>query len=180
MTQATDVLKHEHDAILMALRILDQIADEARRGNVTAMDVRSFLRFLREFADTCHHGKEEGLLFPAMIEAGLPAHGGPIAVMLSEHEQGRKLVAEMTNATEPSISPKKFSEAAAAYAAHMRAHIDKENTILFPMADRLVALEVMDDLVTAFEHHEEKVMGSGRHEQLHEMLKELKVKYLTP
>src|SRR3546814_15085307 len=76
-------------------------------------------------SDVCSsdlHGKEEGLLFPAMIEAGLSADGGPISVMLSEHEQGRALVAAMANATEPAMSPAKFSEAAAAYADHMRAH----------------------------------------------------------
>src|SRR3546814_5596547 len=78
VSQATDVLKHEHDAILMAIKILDQISDEARQGNATSTDVTQFLGFLREFADTCHHGKEEGLLFPAMIEAGLSADGGPI------------------------------------------------------------------------------------------------------
>jgi hemerythrin-like domain-containing protein len=178
VSHAIDVLRHEHDAILMALKILDKISDEAREGNATSTDVMRFLGFLREFADTCHHGKEEGLLFPAMIVAGLPADGGPISVMLSEHEQGRALVTAMANATEPVMSPTKFSEAATAYADHMRVHIEKENTILFPMADRVVAPEVLDGLVTAFERHEEDVMGSGRHEQLHDMLKELKVKYL--
>jgi hemerythrin-like domain-containing protein len=178
VSQATDVLKHEHDAILVALKILDQISNEARQGNVTSTDVTQFLGFLREFADTCHHGKEEGLLFPAMIEAGLPADGGPISVMLSEHEQGRALVAAMVNATEPAILSMKFSETATAYADHMRAHIEKENTVLFPMADRIVAPEVMEGLVSAFDRHEEEVMGSGRHEQLHDMLKALKAKYL--
>jgi hemerythrin-like domain-containing protein len=178
VSQAIDVLKHEHDAILKALKILDQISDGARQGSAASADVMQFLGFLREFADTCHHGKEEGLLFPAMIEAGLPADGGPISVMLSEHEQGRALVAAMANATEPAMSPAKFSEAATAYAGHMRAHIEKENTVLFPMADRIVAPEVMDGLVSAFDRHEEEVMGSGRHEQLHDMLKDLKAKYL--
>src|SRR3546814_5145013 len=113
---------------------------------ISSADVVQFLGFLREFVDTCHHGKEEGLLFPAMIEAGLPADGGPVSVMLSEHEQGRALVAAMANATEPAMLPAKFSEAAAAYAGHMRAHIEKENTVLFPMADRIVAPEEMDGL----------------------------------
>src|SRR3546814_2898147 len=82
VSQATYVLKHEHDAILMALKILDQISGEARQGNATSADVVQFLGFLREFVDTCHHGKEEGLLFPAMIEAGLPADGGPVSVKI--------------------------------------------------------------------------------------------------
>lgn len=178
VSQATDVLRHEHDAILMALRILDQISNETRQGNATSTDVGQFLGFLREFADTCHHGKEEGLLFPAMIEAGLPADGGPVSIMLAEHEQGRTLVAAMAAATEPSMSPVKFSDAAAAFTHHMRTHIEQENTVVFPMADRLVAPDVLEALVSAFERHEENVMGSGRHEQLHDMLKELKAKYL--
>lgn len=178
VSQAIDVLRHEHDAILMALKILDQISDAARQGNATSADVMRFLGFLGEFADTCHHGKEEGLLFPAMIAAGLPADGGPISVMLSDHAQGRMLVAAMASATEPVMSPTAFAQAATAYADHMRAHIEKENTVLFPMADRIIASDVLDGLVSAFESHEENVMGSGRHEQLHDTLKELKVKYL--
>lgn len=62
MSQATDVLRHEHDAILLVLKILDKISDEVSVGK-------------REFSDTCHYGKEEGLLFPAIIEAGRPASG---------------------------------------------------------------------------------------------------------
>src|SRR3546814_14929765 len=108
VSQATDVLKHEHDAILMAIKILDQISDEARQGNATSTDVTQFLGFLREFADTCHHGQEEGLLFPAMIEAGLSADGGPISVMLSENERRRQIVAALGNATDHAMSPAQF------------------------------------------------------------------------
>src|SRR3546814_6890129 len=98
-----------------------------------------------------------------MIEAGLPADGGPVSVMLSEHEQGRALVAAMANATEPAMLPAKFSEAAAAYAGHMRAHIEKENTVLFPMADRIVAPEVMDGLVSAFEDRKSTRLNSSHY-----------------
>ncbi|MGD0266766.1 MAG: hemerythrin domain-containing protein, partial [Candidatus Methylomirabilota bacterium] len=37
----------------------------------------------------CHHGKEENLLFKTMVDRGFPRQGGPIAVMLHEHETGR-------------------------------------------------------------------------------------------
>ncbi|MFA7440996.1 MAG: hemerythrin domain-containing protein [Sphingomonadaceae bacterium] len=178
MSQATDILKHEHDAILLALKILEKIADEVSAGKTTADNVSTFLDLLREFSDTCHHGKEEDLLFPAMIEAGLPKEGGPVSVMLSEHEEGRTLIAAMAAATRPTMKPTEFSQAATAYIAHMRQHIDKENNVLFPMADQMVDRQVLDGLVPAFDRHEEEVMGHGRHEQLHDMLKELKSKYL--
>jgi hemerythrin-like domain-containing protein len=36
------------------------------------------LVFLKEFADRCHHGKEEDFLFPALEKAGIKKEGGPI------------------------------------------------------------------------------------------------------
>ena len=57
--------------------------------------MHAFIGFLKEFADKCHHGKEEGLLFPAMVAAGIPDKGGPIGVMLAEHTQGRQFIRDM-------------------------------------------------------------------------------------
>lgn len=179
MSQAIDVLRHEHDAILMALKILDRIADEAKNGKIESADVANFLGFLKEFADKCHHGKEEGMLFPAMIDAGLPAEGSPVSVMLQEHEQGRALVAAMGQACDPMLKPDAFDEAAKAYSAHLRMHIEKENSVLFPLAERIVDPAILESLSDKFETHEENVIGHGRHEQLHDMLKAMKAKYLS-
>jgi hemerythrin-like domain-containing protein len=178
MSHAVDVLRHEHDAILMALRILDRIADEAKDGKIEKADVANFLGFLKEFADKCHHGKEEWLLFPAMIDAGLPAQGGPLSEMLGEHEQGRALVAAMSQASDPELKGDAFAKAATAYSAHLRMHIEKENTVLFPLAERIVDPAILNSLSNEFETHEENVIGHGRHEQLHDILKAMKTKYL--
>ncbi|MFA7585593.1 MAG: hemerythrin domain-containing protein [Novosphingobium sp.] len=177
MSEAISVLRHEHDAILMALSILDRIAEKVRQDDAEPGDVASFLGFLRDFADTCHHGKEEGLLFPAMIAAGLPAESGPVAVMLAEHAEGRDMIAAMRAASEPTLDSARFSDAAAHYAAHMRQHIDKENAVLFPMAEQIIPAATLDALASGFEEHEEKVMGHGRHEELHAMLHDLKARY---
>jgi hemerythrin-like domain-containing protein len=56
------------------------------------------LDFLVVFVDKCHHGKEEGLLFPALEAVGVSRNGGPIGVLLEEHRKGRSLTAEMTAA----------------------------------------------------------------------------------
>ena len=52
---------------------------------------------VREFADEYNHRKEEGALFPALEEAGLPPQG-PVAVMLYEHSEGRKLLKQIGDA----------------------------------------------------------------------------------
>ncbi len=56
--------------------------------------------FITGFADGCHHRKEEGVLFKALQANGMPAGQGPIAVMLSEHEQGRKFTRNMRAAAQ--------------------------------------------------------------------------------
>jgi hypothetical protein len=69
MSKAIDDLKHEHDAILSALKILTTMASRIDHGlDLDKKGVRDFLGFLKEFGDKCHHGKEETILFPAMVK----------------------------------------------------------------------------------------------------------------
>lgn len=178
MSAAIDQLRHDHDAILLALRILGRMAEQARHGQLAQADAASFITFIREFADTCHHGKEEGHLFPAMIAAGLPSQGGPVAVMLHEHDEGRELVAAMERASATEFDAAAFARAADAYAEQLTAHIAKENNVLFPMAERIIAPERLDDLDARFNQHEEQVIGHGRHEELHQILRDLKARHL--
>jgi len=178
MSQAIADLRHEHDAILSALQILERMAERAPRNELAVGDLSEFLGFLGEFVDRCHHGKEEGLLFPAMARAGLAEHGGFVDELLAEHAQGRALIRAMEDSGTPVIDAPAFAAAAAAYAEHLRAHIDKENHIFFPMAERLLDDAVMAALQRDFAEHEEQVIGQGRHEQLHRLLHQLKAKYL--
>ncbi|NLC93837.1 MAG: hypothetical protein GX677_10380 [Treponema sp.] len=60
----------------------------------------------------------------------------------------------------------------------MRAHIEKENKVLFPMGDKLLPMNEQEHLLTQFEEFEEEVMGKGTHEKLHETLHRLEKKYL--
>jgi hemerythrin-like domain-containing protein len=177
MSKAIDDLKHEHDAILSALRILQAMNRKIAAGaQVPRADLEGFTGFLKEFADKCHHGKEEGILFPALAKAGLPAEGGPVGVMLSEHAQGRQFIRDMETAI-ASADNKRFAVAADAYASLLSAHIQKENSVLFPMADKILETGELDGIGERFEQFEETVIGKGRHEELHAMLKELRGKY---
>jgi hemerythrin-like domain-containing protein len=178
MSKAIDDLRHEHEAILSALAILDAMTGRlGGAGAPSAVDLRGFLGFLKEFADRCHHGKEEGILFPALVEAGIPEKGGPIGQMLAEHAEGRKLIKGMEVAIEGAVDARAFTVAANGYASLLRAHIGKENDVLFPVGEKVLTSVQLDGIFERFEEHEEKVIGHGRHEELQSMLKELKLKY---
>lgn len=181
MSRPIDDLMHEHEAILFALKILESFEQRIAAGQAAdTADLQAFLGFLKEFADKCHHGKEEGILFPALVSAGLPAQGGPVGVMLDEHVQGRHWIAQMESSLSPQFDPGRFVQAASAYRELLQAHIQKENEVLFPMAERLLAPEQLEALFERFEAHEAQVIGAGRHEQLHALLKRLRAKYVSP
>ncbi len=179
MSKAIDELRHDHDAILSSLSILDAMTGKlGKPGAPSAEDLRGFIGFLKEFADTCHHGKEEGILFPALTGAGLPKDSGPVAVMLSEHADGRAFIKQMEQAAAGPVDAAAFTSAARDYAELLRDHIAKENDVLFPMAERMLPGPVLDQIEGRFVQHEETVIGHGRHEQLHAMLKELKKQFV--
>ena len=76
--QATAVLKEEHRVIERVLDALETAANRLTTGSPVRPGV--FLQaadFIKGFVDGCHHKKEEGVLFPALEAAGIPAEGGP-------------------------------------------------------------------------------------------------------
>lgn len=183
--KATDILIHEHELILRGVAVLERMARRANGGEaVPAADARSIIEFIRKFADGCHHAKEEGVLFPAMEAAGIPRQGGPIGMMLSEHDQGRAAVKAMDLAVSgfgaDPAAPEAFARAAFAYATLLSNHIFKENNVLFRMADQMIPPSQDAALVTAYEEHEAKVTGPGEHERFHRVIDELEQAYPTP
>ena len=174
-----EILKHEHEVILM---VLDAAQREAQTlgatATVDAERIRKFLDFFRNFADRCHHAKEENHLFRRMIERGFPSEAGPIAVMLAEHDQGRAHL----KAVEESLALASSGDASAAaevrdhligYAELLRQHIDKENNVLYVMADQILAEQDQSDLSEAFDRVEAEEMGEGTHEKFHRLAHEL-------
>jgi hemerythrin-like domain-containing protein len=139
--RATDILRSEHEAILSVLDLLDVHAGEIRAGQPLNGEFAEWvIGFLGQFADRQHHGKEEGVLFPALERHGVPREGGPIAVMLSEHDLARAAIRRMAEATMRRDAGS-FLTHAGEYVALLRQHIAKENNVLFAIADRLLSAE---------------------------------------
>ncbi|HSN93273.1 MAG TPA: PAS domain-containing protein [Anaeromyxobacteraceae bacterium] len=95
------------------------------------------------YVDRCHNQKEERALFPMLERLGIPRDGGPLAVMLSEHEQAKVLVARIDGAAAAVAGGDRaglpaLREAFDAYAALCKSHFWKENDILYPMGARLM------------------------------------------
>lgn len=176
----TQILKDEHTLILQALDGLERKLAALEAG--AAPDRTYFekaVKFIRTFADECHHGKEEDLLFKTMVDRGFPLQGGPIAVMLSDHEAGRAYIREMAEASaavgQDPAAAGKIVRSGRAYIQMLRPHIDKENMILYAMADNLLSPQDQTKLGEAFERFETEKIGADVHEEMMALQAELKV-----
>jgi hemerythrin-like domain-containing protein len=173
---AIETLMNEHRAIERVLDGLVAFGEEVRRkGTTEKEELARFVTFVREFADAGHHGKEEDILFAAMVEHGFPRDGGPIAVMLHEHDQGRALVAILrarAGQQEPwsDADRQEIAEVAHGFADLLRAHIHKEDSVLYPMAEQHLPPEAMLAVCEACDRYES---GADAHERLRTLGDEL-------
>lgn len=182
--KATQQLKDEHQGVLLAISILEVINLKLKKGEkVDALHLEQLLEFIRVFVDKCHHSKEEDLLFPAMEKAGVPNEGGPIGMMLNEHDLGRGYVKNFAKAIEEykkgdSKAAKQIIKNTSGYAVLLKDHIDKEDNILYMIADAHLSPKTQKDLLEKFEIVENEKVGKGKHEEFHQMLNKLKKVYL--
>lgn len=158
--QPTDLLSQDHRIIERVLNSLETAAGRLHAGvAVRPGYFTEVADFIKGFADGCHHRKEEEHLFPAMEEAGFPRFGGPIGVMLADHDDGRRYTAGLRAAAECLAAGDRTAvndvvENARGYVTLLRQHIMKEDNVLFAMAKRALPPEVQDGLLQAFERVE--------------------------
>ncbi len=147
MTSPTDALRDEHRLILRALALLASAADRLAGGRALPEGWWDrLIGWLRAFADLNHHAKEERYLFPALAKAGVPSEGGPVAVMLAEHVEGRGFIRAMEAGSASSRA-----ETARRYVQLLRDHIEKENGVLFPLTEAVLEERAQQALAREFE-----------------------------
>ncbi len=179
---ATETLRDEHQKILRLVNVLQMLLAPGSEGDLDLDDIEQCVTFIRLFADACHHGQEEDLLFEELASRGIPKTAGPVAVMLHEHEQGRALVRSMAGALDgarggDAEARKILVNAGRAYMNLIRAHINKEDNVLFPMADQLVTGGECRQLCEAYGVVCQRKFEGQSKEELERLLTDLEEKY---
>ena len=177
---AQDLLM-EHGSILLMLRIMEKVAERLREGSeVNRGHLKKIVEFLHNFADRCHHGKEEEILFPEISKESL--NRPLINELLGEHKTGRDFIRGINDSLEKYLPGNSDSihiaVNAEGYASLLTEHIKKENTLLFSIVEKL-SDEIQSEIEKRFEALEKDVIGVGKHEEYHNWLKELKDIYLA-
>ncbi|MCX7835542.1 MAG: PAS domain-containing protein [bacterium] len=154
-TDWTDELMQDHARIERALIMIERQIE--RKDGYDAATVSALLEFLFEYGERYHNQKEEQFLFPLLGERGIPTHGGPIAVMLSEHEMEKNYLIRLIRETQQ-IKEKEtaitedYRNALVSYISLTKDHIWKENDILYPMGRRVLQKQDNSHLLASFEN----------------------------
>lgn len=175
MSQAIDVLRSEHQAIGCILKILQRMANRARLGTASGAEIGTLLDFLWDFVDQCHHGKEEGLLFPALRRTGLELGCELIDELSAEHRQSRVLLRALRQAVEPVLDAEAFAATTRQYVEFVERHVAKESEELFPLALQILRTDQLDAMQRDFAAFELKTVGRERSQQLHEQMRRWQV-----
>jgi hemerythrin-like domain-containing protein len=177
----TDDLVNEHRVIERVLDILTIASNRFEKGQ--DVDPELFVGvvdFLKIFADKCHHTKEEKLLFVKLIEKGVSGEVGPIAVLMREHQDGRAHVRSLDKLSKEKMSKttrEGLVKSSRAYVDLLSKHIQKEDKVLYPLANQVLDEEDQKELEKGFERVEEEVMGPGVHERYHKMIEHWEQKH---
>lgn len=156
MSKVFYILKHEHRVIERVMRAVEGICLRLEGGfKVPAEVLLAIADFTAKFADRYHHGKEERFLFPALAEQGITREGGPLGVLQYEHQVERELIADLHKAIDlyqegDVEGPQNFVRAADAYTRMLVGHIEKEDSILFRIADEILEDDAKDALAESF------------------------------
>jgi hemerythrin-like domain-containing protein len=166
--QSIDLLMQEHRTIERVVGALELAAFHLARGvAVRPAFFSEAAGFFADYADGVHHAKEEGVLFGAIADSGMPADDGPIPMMLQEHVEARAFTRGLRDAArrleggDASAAPDVVA-AARRYAALIRDHIAKEDEVLFPMAEGLLSPDTEAKVMAGFIRLERADAGDGK------------------
>ncbi len=169
---AADLLVKEHRLIERVIPILTK---EALRlgegGGANAERIASVVGFFRTYADRCHHGKEEDILFRALAAKPLSdEHRRMMDRLTEEHVLARKLVGrlmldqarcEKGNPAAPAAMKQDLRELAALYPEHMGL---EEKYFFVPCMDYFSPKE-QTDMLRAFTEFDAKIVHE-RHQTM--------------
>jgi hemerythrin-like domain-containing protein len=137
-------LRAEHVVIERTLGSLRTYV-EARLAGADPADAAGFIRFFRLYADAYHHAREEDTLFPALL-AHLPIRedSGPVRSLLDQHAAMKKLLVGieplLSGPLADAASKARLADLAGRHRRDLLAHIDAENSVLLPEAERRLHL----------------------------------------
>lgn len=182
---SVEIMMEEHQNILRMVKVVRKacfLIFEKKEMNYD--DFEQMIDFIRTYADSHHHGKEEKIMFKKMQEnlgrigENLITHG-----MLVEHDLGRLYMQELNAA----INRVKEGDLesyldvianAISYTHLIERHIKKEDELVYPYGEKNLSVEDMEQINADTYKFEEEASQNKTQEKYMSILENLEGKYL--
>ena len=181
-----DLMVEEHKNINRMLAVIQKICCGILDGkDVDDTEHREIIGFVCNYADLHHHGKEEKILFPEMVNTiGRIADQVNTNGMLVEHQLGRAHVMawetalnmyKQTPKTEIKLD---IITEAMGYARLLQIHTEKENNAVYPLSERMLPKELCENIDDRVKEFEAEQTRAGVQEKYLDLLARLEEKYM--
>jgi hemerythrin-like domain-containing protein len=155
-------LAHEHRLIRQYLDNLAFATERLEHGERPPKEFfENVVLFAREFVDGYHHFKEEHQMFVMLAQKVKGRNDAAIEVLRYQHERGRAIINAMSQALPGYQSGNEQDvlavlENAASFGALLRQHINREDSVFYPMAKKELSKEDQERLGEEFKRADEK------------------------
>jgi hemerythrin-like domain-containing protein len=175
----------EHTYIKRMLNVIRKASYSILKGaEIEYTDFETMIDFVRNYADAHHHGKEEKMLFNRMIdEMGGAAEKLVRFGMLVEHDMGRLYMKDLEEALERVKQGEDEAKIdvianAVSYANLLFRHIDKEDNLVYPFAEKGLKQETLDQINAECVIFENEMEEKSVQKHYIQILEQLENKYI--
>jgi len=165
----------------MIVLLAGELEDINKNAMVDVLFIDEVIDFFKVYADRCHHGKEEDILFSSLFKKKLSReHKEAVDSLIAGHVFGRKLIEELARAKEAYAKGENsalaniknvISELSSFYPAH----IDTEDKHFFLPVMGYFSDKEKDDMLAEFREFDSKLI----HERYDKILSGLEAQALS-
>jgi hemerythrin-like domain-containing protein len=169
----------EHRLIERVIRIMKALVEEMEAGKRAVPDqVGTIIHFIKSYADRCHHGKEEEILFRELSRKPLSAeHKRIMDELIEDHRRGRELTLSLFNANqryrgEDATALSEITRGFRSLIEFYPRHIEKEDRHFFIPVMSYFGPEEKEAMIRAGYESDSRLL----HEEFVDLIKGLEVK----
>jgi len=157
MAKTLNIIRDEHRSISAILHGMEYLVDRVRtrKAKIDPRVFSAMIYYLDTFSERMHHPKEDRYLFKAMR-----SRGGEAAAVVADLEKEHAAGGEALKRLEQSLVRYEeggdkefpaFAEAVAKFVREYRDHMQKEESVVFPLAQRILSTADWQAIDRAFE-----------------------------
>ena len=177
--RSSEILQEETQSIERMLNVLDRMCRRMERGeNIDPKHLRKTLNFFKIFVDQCHNSKEENLLFPRLVQAGMTEQECGLEIMTKENALCRNIMLKMDAAIkryqegDPDASSE-IASLARDYLELETKRLELETTRVIPMAKKYLSDDIQLKIADEFTLMEDLKFGVGKHGNFHKAMNQI-------